>query len=420
MWLLYRSRGGRDHLRSGGDLADSVDVEQEVPVNTNGHIASEELGYRLRQQRLTADFGAYALRTDNLADLLQESTRVTAQGLNVAFSKVLEHRSEGGFLVVAGVGWRDGIVGVTTVGEDLESPAGFAYHTEKPVISNHLENEQRFRTPPMLVEHGIRRAINVIIRTDGHRYGVLEADTPDQGKFEEADVAFMEGFATLLGLAIHRAQREVEMRSSEARLQTALQHQEVLTQEISHRVKNSLAAVGGLLAMQARTTDNDVVKNALGEAGNRVNTIAAIHDRLWRQKDLRSVRLREFVDDLCEQFRTAVSSKSITCTAPDIVISADKAITLGLLANELVTNAFKYAYDGGDGPVALVMIMVADSGLRLEVIDHGRGMPRGFDASTNRSLGIRLVRSLSQELGGTPEWLEGGPGTTFRLEFHAE
>src|SRR5262249_32641600 len=70
-------------------------------------------------------------------------------------------------LVRAGVGWHEGIVGVATVGADLESPSGFALRTGKPVISNHLENEQRFRTPELLVEHGIRRAMNVILQGDG-------------------------------------------------------------------------------------------------------------------------------------------------------------------------------------------------------------------------------------------------------------
>jgi GAF domain len=75
---------------------------------------------------------------------------------------------------------------VATVGADLESPSGFALRTGKPVISNHLENEQRFRTPELLVEHGIRRAMNVVLQGDGSPYGVLEVDSRSDGGVQQA------------------------------------------------------------------------------------------------------------------------------------------------------------------------------------------------------------------------------------------
>jgi GAF domain-containing protein len=77
------------------------------------------------------------------------------------------------------------VVGNATVGADLASPAGYALRTGKPVISNHLENEQQFRTPELLVEHGIRRAMNVILQGDGSPFGVLEVDSQSEGEFSE-------------------------------------------------------------------------------------------------------------------------------------------------------------------------------------------------------------------------------------------
>jgi len=81
-------------------------------------------------------------------------------------------------LVRAGIGWDEGVVGAASVGADLASPAGFALHTGKPVISNHLENEQRFRTRELLLEHGIRRAMNVMFKGDGTAFAVLEKSMP--------------------------------------------------------------------------------------------------------------------------------------------------------------------------------------------------------------------------------------------------
>ncbi len=102
------------------------------------------------------------------------------------------------------VGWDEGVVGSASVGADLASPAGFALRTGKPVISNHLENEERFRTPELLVEHGIRRAMNVILQGDGSPFGVLEVDSRSEGEFSEHDVAFLQGAANILGMAIEQ------------------------------------------------------------------------------------------------------------------------------------------------------------------------------------------------------------------------
>jgi GAF domain-containing protein len=222
-----------------------------------GGAAAEELAYRLRQQQLTAELRRFALRTHDLDELLQKATRLCAQGLQTEFCKAMEYLpDEQRFIVRAGVGWRLGVVGHARTGADAGSPTGYAFQTGEPVISNHLSAETRFRTPALLLEHGVKRAINVLIRGDGERFGILEVDSPTHGRFTEADLAFMQGFASLLGIAIERLRTEEKLRISEARardnevvLDQSLEHQEVLTREISHRVKNSLTMVSSLLSM---------------------------------------------------------------------------------------------------------------------------------------------------------------------------
>jgi GAF domain-containing protein len=129
-------------------------------------------------------------------------------------------------LVRAGVGWEDGIVGSATVGADLDSPSGYALPTGKPAISNHLENEQRFRTPELLANHGVRRAMNVILQGDGSPFGVLEVDSTSKGQFREHDIAFLQGAANILGMAI-------EHQAYQRKLQTALDRYEVLLKEVN-------------------------------------------------------------------------------------------------------------------------------------------------------------------------------------------
>src|SRR3712207_6286905 len=117
-----------------------------------GGTSADELAYRLHQQELLAGFGVLALRTPDFMDLLQEATRLCAQGLHVRYCKAMEYLpEEDRFVVRAGVGWKPGVIGARA-GADLESPVGYTFRTGEPVISSHLEGETRFRTPRILAE----------------------------------------------------------------------------------------------------------------------------------------------------------------------------------------------------------------------------------------------------------------------------
>ncbi|TCM45528.1 two-component sensor histidine kinase [Rhizobium sp. PP-F2F-G48] len=397
---------------------DTPDVHEEPSPRAPETRPSVQLLYRLQQQRLLAEFGYFALSTGDFGALLQEATRVAAQGLEVKFSKLLEHRGNAaGFLVVAGVGWNPGVVGRATVGDDMESPAGYAFHSAQVVISNHLANEQRFRTPSLLVEHGVTRAINVIIQTEETRYGVLEVDTPSEGRFDEDDASFLKGLAALLGVAIQRDRREAELKRSENALKAAMAFQEVLTQEASHRVKNSLSIVAGLLSMQARTSKSTEVSVALRSAGRRVGTIAAVHDRLWRKNQARAVDLGAFLDDLCGQLAASTSGNTVECRSVAVEVATEQAMSVGLLVNELATNAFKYAYDETGGHVQVELLSNGEGGMRLSVSDSGKGDPANFASTETASLGLKLIRSLGDQLGGNANWRNGHPGTIYELDF---
>src|SRR4051812_7151292 len=287
-----------------------------------------ELPYRLRQQSLLGEFGRTALQTRDIGQILQRATELCAQGLETPFAKVLEYvPEEKRLLVSAGVGWAPATIGQVSLGVDMESPAGYAFHTGQIVISNHLQEETRFRTPKLLSDHGIKRAINVLIARggEGHLpFGVLEIDSADPGQFDQDDANFLAGFAGLLGIAIERQQ-------ADARLQEALKHQALLTREMSHRVKNSLASVVGLLRVQARSAQSQDVKDALQDAGLRVSTIAEVHDHLWRSSHVGYVELADFMTELCKKLQGNTEKHTLHCQADPMLLAADHAIPLGLL-----------------------------------------------------------------------------------------
>ena len=367
-----------------------------------------EIALRLNQQSLLSEFGVRALREDALVPLLQLATELCAAGMDAQYCKALEYNPEmGQFLVVAGVGWHDGVIGRATMGADMASPAGFALKTGQPVISNHLAAETRFRTPELMADHGIRRAINVIISNREGDYGVLEVDDTRDGVFGSADIAFMQGFANLLGSAIERQR-------ADARLRTALERQEFLAREMSHRVKNGLAVVRSMLALQSKATEDEKVRRALLDAQSRIDAVAQVHDQLWRQPELGFVDVREFTAALCANLRGALGDQFLRVDVPPMLLEADRAIPLGLLVTELVTNAAKYAYPDGRGEIRVSVVPEAE-GFVLSVADDGVGLPADFDfdATSRTSLGMRIVKSLGNQLGATIDIRRGGPGCAF-------
>src|SRR6476659_4944727 len=225
-------------------------------------LSVEALRLRVRQQELLSEFGVLALKGTPFPELLDHAASLVAEGLKAEFAKVLKYQPEDNrFLVCAGVGWGSDVVGKATVGADMASPAGYALHTGKPVISNHLNIEERFRTPELLMEHGIRRAMNVILQGDGKPYGVLEVDSQSEGEFGEHDIAFLQGAANILGMAIERQRYE-------RHLKAALDRHQVLLKEISHRVKNSLQIVSSIMHLQASAADDEGLSAQLTEASS--------------------------------------------------------------------------------------------------------------------------------------------------------
>ncbi|MBS0223422.1 MAG: GAF domain-containing protein [Proteobacteria bacterium] len=386
-------------------------VVESNPAGDDPEVTLRALHQRVRQQEILAELGVLALHGASLDDLLSDTARLTAEGLGSRFSKVLEHLpSEKRFLVRAGVGWQDGIVGKATIGADLESPAGFALHTGKPVISNHLENEERFRTPELLRQHGIHRAMNVILQGDGRPFGVLEVDSQSDEKFVEQDLAFLQGAANILGMAIERErhQRSLEM---------ALERHQVLLREMSHRVKNSLMIVSGLLHLQASDVGDPVLTSHLEEAAHRVSAIAKAHDRLTYRGDIERMDLGEYIETICKDLDASVAHCVIHVDARrGIEILTDRAISVALVVNELITNAAKHAYGGRAGGQIWVVLTEDDDGnLTISVSDEGDGLPQGVNLDKPKGLGMRIVTAFVQQLNGTLKVRDRNPGTEFAI-----
>ncbi len=403
-------------IRSRGNLILPNKREPVVEQSKHPDDAAERndhaLRVRIRQQEILSGLGVMALQGASFDELLSSAARLTAEGLEAEFCKIMQwfpDRQE--LLVVAGVGWGAEVVGQAVIGTDLASPAGFALVTGKPVISNHLDQEERFRTPELLLKYGIRRAINVILQGDGAPFGVLEVDSRSAGEFGEHDLTFLQGTANILGMAIERQRYE-------ERLKAALDRQQVLLKEVNHRVKNSLQLVASMLRLQAGSVD-EAVGRLLNEAQSRVMAVARAHERLYKSTDVARLDLAAYLEDVCADLAGLTGSCTIVFEAPkQVTIETDRAIPLALLVTELATNCAKYAYPMKDGgPIRVSLGPAADGMLLMSVADDGVGLPEGFDPGATQSLGLRLIRAFAQGLGGTVEFCRRTPGTEVKVLF---
>lgn len=388
--------------------ASAASIVEAMPSTAADHPAGRSPEERIRQQEILAALGVRALQGASFIELLELTARLTAEGLQAEFSKVLEYLpDENRLLVRAGIGWDDGIVGKATVGADLDSPAGYALHSGKPVISNHLEDEQRFRTPELLLQHGIRRAMNVILQGDGKPFGVLEVDSKSQGEFDENDIAFLQGCANILGMAIERQRNE-------RRLNEALAHQKFLLEEINHRARNSLQLVSSMLLLQAKGLGDSESRRNFEVAAGRVSAVGRLYGRLAHVSDPERIDFGGYLREICRDL--AASQPNCVVHAEvvnDILLAPETAVHLGLIVNELVTNACKYAYPVHGGGAVWVRAAREQDAVCLSVRDEGAGLAENVAPESGRGLGMRIVTSLTNEMQGTMTVNRRTPGVEF-------
>jgi len=167
---------------------------------------NDRLNNWLRRQSILTGLRRRVCATGDLDQLFEETVRLCAEGVGTNCCKLLQFLPESNCLLVrAGVGWKPGVVGQTSLAADIDSPSGCAFRAGGPVIFNRLDQMRRFRIPSLLIEHGIRRTINVpIALSQGHSWGVLSADSCEEGRFDEADLEFMQGVAQAIGVVIER------------------------------------------------------------------------------------------------------------------------------------------------------------------------------------------------------------------------
>jgi PAS domain S-box-containing protein len=248
-------------------------------------------------------------------------------------------------------------------------------------------------------------------RSDGTRATVAVSSAP----IRDDDGNIAAAVATYDDITAHK-------RADEA-MRAALKEKETLLKEIHHRVKNNLQIISSLLNLQSAYIKDPQALAIYRESQNRVRSMALIHGILYQSKNLAEIDFGEYIRSLTatlfRSYGVACDAVSLTADVQQVVLDMDSAIPCGLIINELVSNALKHAFpENRRGHVRIDLHARPDGWLTLRVADDGVGIPEGIDFRNTRSLGLQIVCTLTDQLGGTI-LLDRKRGTEFRIIFPA-
>ncbi|MCQ3980717.1 MAG: histidine kinase, partial [Anaerolineae bacterium] len=207
---------------------------------------------------------------------------------------------------------------------------------------------------------------------------------------------------------------------AEEQLKTSLHEKEILLKEIHHRVKNNMQVISSLLNLQSNYVSDTQALEIFQESQNRVRSMALIHEKLYRSKNLAEIDLGEYVNDLViylfRSYKAYGKGITLKIQADDVHLGIDAAVPCGLIINELISNALKHAFPNNYHGEILVELQKNQQQISLCVSDDGIGFPADLDFQNTNSLGLQLVNTLVGQLDGTIE-LQNGSGTTFKINF---
>ena len=212
-----------------------------------------------------------------------------------------------------------------------------------------------------------------------------------------------------------------EKKKSEEKIKLSLQEKEVLLKEVHHRVKNNLQVISSILNLQSSYVKDEGTLNILKESQNRIKSMAFIHESLYQTKDFSSINFTEYVINLSQNLIHSYSNFDheikLNLEIQNVFLNLDLAIPCGLIINEIVSNALKYAFvDNSEEAEITISMKIEGENLVLIIGDNGKGLPKEIDYRNTESLGLQLVVTLTDQLSGVID-LNREKGTNYTIIF---
>ena len=435
--------------------------------------AAAQVQKLLRQQAAIARFGSFALRERDLMKILTEAVRVCAEGLSAPFSKVCQYRAEqNDLLIVAGYGWKDGVIGHVVSRADMSSPQGRAFTTGLPSIIDDLQKVADFDPPPFYAEHGIVSIIDVIIKgSDDQPYGILEIDNDRQHDYDQYDINFLTGFANVLAEAVSTASRGAALQVTVDKMKALVEEKDRLLDEknaadlqlrqsqkmeavgqltggIAHDLNNILTVITGTIEILAEAVADrpelaaiaQMIDAAAGRGADLTQRLLAFARKQPLQP--REVDVNALVIEASNMLRPTLGEK----IEVHMVLAGDTMRALidpSQLTNSILNlalNARDAMPDGGKLTIETCNVVLDDvyaslngdvtagSYVMVAVTDSGHGIPASIlnnvfepffttkDVDKGSGLGLSMVYGfVKQSNGHIKIYSEEGIGTTFRI-----
>lgn len=230
---------------------------------------------------------------------------------------------------------------------------------------------------------------------------------------------FIKEEKALIHTIAERLGRIIERKTDEEQIRSLLSQKELLLQEVHHRIKNNMNTMMTLLGLQADIIDDPRAAEALQVAMNRFASMSVLYEKLYRSKNLQEMSARNYlpalIDDIMRSFPRS-AEVTLEVEIADLMLDVNQLSTLGIIANELISNTMKHAFPSPRQPHLSVTLSYENSRAAFTVQDNGQGLPPEIGFGNTSGFGLQLVATLADQLGGTAS-LEGAEGTTTTIEF---
>jgi PAS domain S-box-containing protein len=302
---------------------------------------------------------------------------------------------------------------------DRDATTLFVNHAVPGLTKAQMIGSSFYDFTPKEYEQPTRECFERVLQTgqpeeleSSYRYG--------DGTFQyfESYVGPVERDGEIVGLTV--SSRDItERKRAEEKINALLEEKELLLREVHHRIKNNMNTMVSLLSLQSETLEDWKAVAALEDAKSRLHSMSVLYDKLYRAENLREMSIKHYlpalVDEIIDVFPNKASVQ-IETRIDDFVLDVKLLPPLGIIVNELLTNAMKYAFIGRDDGLIKVSAAIKDHRATLVIEDNGNGIPEAIDIETSSGFGLQLVDRLTKQIGGTIK-IERENGTRFVLEF---
>lgn len=272
------------------------------------------------------------------------------------------------------------------------------YYTKSQELSDSIESaEVRNKIVEIETKYQTAKKENKILELESE----AEVNQAQNNLLSLATISLIVIMIIVLAFFTINRRKSKELAKQNIIIQKSYKEIEDLIRESHHRIKNNLQVVSSLLKMQSKNVKSDEARSSLVEAFNRVKTITLLHQRLQGSQTFKVIKMEEFIGQLVDNIKHSVTNSdsniAIKTQIESVEVDTDQSISIGLIINELITNSIKYAFPNKSGEISITL-KVINNKLELEIADNGIGFPEDFDPQSGKSLGFKIVKSLSIKL----------------------